>query len=139
MSQGTDGLGPAGRLGLSAGQVVLEFGVDADVDESLRTGIAGITGQALVDDSYGDVVDVVLVWWRDGDGDLTDTLVDALTLLVDGGVVWMFTPKAGRDGHVEPYDIAEAAVGAGLSQTSSISVAPEWSGTRLMTPKSARH
>jgi hypothetical protein len=51
----------------------------------------------------------------------------------------MFTPKAGRDGHVEPYDIAEAAVGAGLSQTSSISAAPEWSGTRLMTPKSARH
>ena len=139
MSQGTDGLGPAGRLGLSAGQVVLEFGVDADVDESLRTGIAAITGQALVDDSYGDVVDVVLVWWRDGDGDLTDTLVDALTLLVDGGVVWMFIPKAGRDGHVEPYDIAEAAVGAGLSQTSSISAAPEWSGTRLMTPKTSRH
>ena len=43
MSQGTDGLGPAGRLGLSAGQVVMELGVDADVDESLRTGIAEIT------------------------------------------------------------------------------------------------
>ena len=139
MSQGTDGQGPAGRLGLSAGQVVLELGVDADVDETLRTSIAAITGQALVDDSYSDVVDVVVVWWRDGDGDLTDTLVDALTFLVDGGVVWMFTPKAGRPGHVEPYDIAEASVGAGLSQTSSISAASEWSGTRLVTPKSARH
>ena len=84
-------------------------------------------------------VDVVLVWWRDGDGDLTDTLVDALTLLVDGGVVWIITPKAGRDGHVEPYDIADAAVSAGLSQTSSISAAPEWSGTRLMTSKGSRH
>jgi len=137
VSQGAEG--PASRLGVSAGQVVLEFGVDSDVDQSLREAIAQITGEALVDDTYGDVVDVVLVWWRDGDGDLTDTLVDALTLLVDGGVVWIITPKAGRDGHVEPYDIADAAVSAGLSQTSSISAAPEWSGTRLMTSKGSRH
>ena len=40
----------------------------------------------------------MLLWWRDGDGDLVDTLVDALGPLADNGVVWLLTPKAGRDG-----------------------------------------
>jgi hypothetical protein len=84
------------------------------------------------------VVDVVLLWWRDDDGDLFDALSDALTTLADGGHIWLLTPKAGRDGHVEPSDIGEAAQTAGLSQTSSISAAREWSGTRLVTPKSRR-
>ena len=26
-----------------------------------------------------EAVDLVLLWWRDGDGDLVDSLVDALT------------------------------------------------------------
>jgi len=34
----------------------------------------------------------------DGDGDLVDALVDAITLLSDSGVVWLLTPKTGRDG-----------------------------------------
>jgi hypothetical protein len=80
-------------------------------------------------------VDVVLLWWREGDGDLVDTLVDSLTNLADSGVVWLLTPKAGRDGHVEPSDIDEAAPTAGLSSTRSTSAAPEWSGTRLVSPK----
>ena len=71
--------------------------------------------------TYDDVVDVVLLWWRDGDGDLVDALVDALTPLADGGYIWLLTPKAGRDGHVEPSEIGEAAPTAGLSQTSSVS------------------
>jgi hypothetical protein len=54
-------------------------------------------------------------------------------LLVDGGTVWLLTPKAGRDGHVQPADIADAAITAGLSQTISISAAADWSGTRLTT------
>jgi len=34
--------------------------------------------------------------------------VDALTTLADGrAVIWVLTPKAGRDGHVEPSDIGE--------------------------------
>ena len=32
----------------------------------------------FVDEDTDEVVDVVLLWWRDGDGDLVDTLVDAL-------------------------------------------------------------
>ena len=81
---------------------------------------------------------MVLLWWRDGDGDLVDALVDALTPLADGGNIWLLTPKAGRGGHVEPSDIGEAAPTAGLSQTSSVSAGRDWSGTRLAAPKARR-
>ena len=128
----------AGRLGLSSGQIVQEIGYDDDCDDALRDSVAAVTGSELVDDEYDDVVDAVLLWWRDGDGDLVDALVDALTTLADGGTIWLLTPKAGRDGHVEPSDIGEAAPTAGLAQTSTVSAAPDWSGTRLVTPKSAR-
>jgi hypothetical protein len=128
----------AGRLGLSPGQVVQELGYDDDCDDALRDGIAALTGAALVDADHEDVVDVVLLWWRDDDGDLVDALVDSLVSLDDGGVVWLLTPKAGRDGHVEPGDIGDAAPTAGLHQTSSISAAADWSGTRLVTRRSGR-
>lgn len=128
----------AGRLGLRPGQVVQELGLDDDCDESLRSAVAALTGSPLVDQGYGDVVDAVLMWWRDDDGDLVDALVDALVSLDDGGVVWLLTPKAGRPGHVEPGEIGDAAPTAGLHQTSSISAAPEWSGTRLVARRSKR-
>ena len=140
MSASAEGAGGAasGRLGFIAGQVVQELGYDDDVDDDLRASIEDAIGSELVDEDYDDVADAVLLWWRDGDGDLVDALVDALTTLADGGVIWVLTPKAGRDGHVEPSDIGEAAPTAGLSQTSSISAAREWSGTRLVAPKAAR-
>ena len=128
----------AGRLGLSPGQVVQELGYDDDADEALRSAVAAHTGNALVDEDHEDVVDVVLLWWRDDDGDLVDALVDSLISLDDGGVVWLLTPKAGRPGHVEPGDIGDAAPTAGLHQTSSISAADDWSGTRLVTRRSGR-
>jgi hypothetical protein len=126
------------RLGIRAGQVVQELGYDDDCDESLRGAVAELAGSPLVDEDYEDVVDVVLLWWRDDDGDLVDALVDALVSLGDGGVVWVLTPKAGRPGHVEPSDIADAAPTAGLHQTSSISAANDWSGTRLASRRSGR-
>jgi hypothetical protein len=129
---------PAGRLGFEPGQVVQEIGFDDDVDHELREGIQSLIGQDLVDEDYDDVADVVLLWFRDEDGDLTDALVDAIGLLEDGGMIWLLTPKTGRDGYVEPSDISDAAQTAGLSQTKSISVGKEWSGTRLATPKSKR-
>ena len=129
---------PAARLGIRSGQVVQELGYDEDCDEDLRTSIEEIAGNALVGEDYDDVVDVVLLWWRDDDGDLVDALVDSLTDLADGGVVWLLTPKAGRPGHVEPSDIGDAAPTAGLNQTSSVSAAGEWSGTRLVAPRAAR-
>ncbi|WP_369246325.1 DUF3052 domain-containing protein [Streptomyces sp. R41] len=129
---------PAARLGFEPGQVVQEIGFDDDVDHELRESIESQIGQDLVDEDYDDVADVVLLWFRDEDGDLTDALVDAIGLLEDGGMIWLLTPKTGRDGYVEPSDISDAAQTAGLSQTKSISVGKEWSGTRLATPKSKR-
>ncbi|GAA0364081.1 DUF3052 domain-containing protein [Microbispora corallina] len=136
--QAQDERGLAERLGLKAGQVVQEVGWDEDCDEALRQSIEELTGNELVDEDYDDVVDVVLLWWRDGDGDLFDALSDAMTALADGGQIWLLTPKAGRDGHVEPSDIGEDAATAGLSQTSSVSAARDWSGTRLVAPKARR-
>ena len=146
MSTSADQAGARGlaeRLGIAPGQVVQVVGVDSEdgmaVDQELLDDVAARTGTELI---YGedsdDVVDVVLLWWREDDGDLVDALVDSLTNLGDSGVVWLLTPKAGRDGHVEPSDIDEAAPTAGLSSTRSTSACPEWSGTRLVSPKAAR-
>jgi len=110
----------------------------AAVDQSLLDDVAARTATELITtDDSDEVVDIVLLWWREGDGDLVDALVDSLTNLADSGVVWLLTPKAGRDGHVEPSDIDEAAPTAGLSSTRSTSAAPEWSGTRLVSPPKA--
>ena len=110
----------------------------AEVDQSLLDDVAARTATEIITtDDSDEVVDVVLLWWREGDGDLVDALVDSLTNLADSGVVWLLTPKAGRDGHVEPSDIDEAAPTAGLSSTRSTSAAPEWSGTRLVSPPKA--
>jgi len=128
----------AGKLGFQQGQIVQELGYDEDCDDALRSAISSLTGSELVDEDYDDVVDAVLLWWRDDDGDLVDAMVDALISLGDGGVVWLLTPKAGREGHVEPSEIGEAAPTAGLSQTSSVSAARDWSGTRLVAPKARR-
>ena len=129
------GRGLAERLGIMPGMVVQELGYDDDVDTELRDAIVERCGNELVDEDADDVVDVVLLWWREDDGDLVDTLVDALHPLADNGVIWLLTPKSGREGHVPPSDISEAAPTAGLSQTSSISAARDWSGARLATPK----
>ena len=128
----------AGRLGLREGQVVQELGYDEDCDEELRASVKALIGSDLVDEDYDDVVDAVLLWWRDDDGDLVDALVDSLVSLGDGGVVWLLTPKPGRPGHVEPGDIGDAAPTAGLHATSSVSAGTEWSGTRLATRKAGR-
>ena len=128
----------AERLGIEPGMAVQELGHDDDVDDELIRDIVARTGSELVPEDSDDVVDVVLLWWREGDGDLVDALVDALTPLAANGVVWLLTPKAGRDGHVEPSDVNDAAPTAGLTQTSSVSAAPDWSGARLMAPKSSR-
>jgi hypothetical protein len=129
---------PAERLGIKPGMVVMEMGYDDDCDAELRDAVVERSGAELVDEDSDEVVDVVLLWWRDGDGDLVDALVDALGPLTDNGVVWVLTPKTGREGHVEPSEISESAPTAGLQQTSSISAARDWAGARLVAPKAAR-
>jgi hypothetical protein len=128
---------PAERLGFQPGQVVQELGYDEDAEQELRDGIEALTGQALVDEDHDDVADAVVLWFREDDGDLTDALVDATTMIDPGAPVWLLTPKTGRDGYVEPSDIGEAAQTAGLAQTKSINAGKDWSGSRLVTPKAA--
>ena len=126
------------RLGLKPGLVVQELGWDEDADEDLRDAIIEVSGGEMVDEDTDVVADVVILWWREDDGDLFDALTDAITSLGEDGVVWLLVPKSGRPGHVEPGDVTEAAPTAGLQQTSSISAAKDWSGIRLVTPKAAR-
>jgi hypothetical protein len=135
---GTDSSGPANRLGFKAGMVVQELGWDQDTDDQLRISIEDAIDGDMVDSDHGNVVEAVVLWWRDDDGDLVDALVDSLISLDDGGVVWLLTLKTDRPGHVEPGEIGDAAPTAGLHQTSSISAAPEWSGTRLVARRSNR-
>jgi len=127
--------GPAQRLGFKPGMVVQELGWDNDTDDDLRVAIENTIDADLVDSDYGNVVDAVLLWWRDEDGDLVDGLVDSLTDLVGGGAIWLLTPKVGRPSAVDPADIAEAAPIAGLSQTTTAAVSKDWSATRLVAPK----
>jgi Protein of unknown function (DUF3052) len=131
-------LGVAERLGIQSDMVVQELGWDNDVDDDVRAAIEEVIGAELLDEDSDEIVDVVLLWWRDEDGDLTDALVDARTPLADKGVIWVFTPKTGRDGHVEPSDINEAANTVGLAQTSNISVSDDWAATRLASPKAVK-
>jgi hypothetical protein len=125
------------RLGFKPGMVIQELGWDEDVDDDLRVQIEDAVDGDLVDGEYGNVVDAVILWWRDEDGDLPDALMDALTDLVGGGVIWLLSPKVGRANAVDPADIAEAAQVAGLATTSTAGVSKDWAATRLVAPKTA--
>ncbi|WP_185921651.1 DUF3052 domain-containing protein [Streptomyces sp. WAC06614] len=128
----------AARLGFQSDQVVQEIGYDEDVDMEFRDEIEGFIGNDLVDEDYDDVADAVLLWFRDEDGDLTDTLVDATELVDDEALILLLTPKTGREGFVEASDISDAAKQAGLALGKSFSVGKEWSAQRLKTPKAAK-
>ena len=132
-----NGPGVAERMGLRNTMIVMEIGYDDDVDDELRGLIEAQTGGELVNEDSDEVVDVVLLWYREYDGDLGDLLVDAIGPLADDGFIWLLTPKRGRDGYVEPSDIAEAASIAGLSQTSITTAGTEWSAARLTGRKSS--
>ena len=126
------------RMGFEKGQLILEVGHDSDCDENLRKEIANLTGTKIIENETNEVVDAVVLWFREDDGDLTDELVDALAYLSETGPIWVLTPKVGRDGHVEPSDIQDAANTAGLSQTSTIAVAPNWTATKIVHRKAKK-
>jgi hypothetical protein len=135
--EATQQSGAAARLGVTTGMVVQELGWDNDTDDEVRVAIEDAIDADMVDGDYGNVVDAVVLWWRDDDGDLADALVDSKTDLVGGGAIWLLTPKVGRPGSVDPSDIAEAAPIAGLSQTTTAPVSKDWAATRLVAPKSS--
>ena len=128
----------AARLGLESGWVVQELGYDDDCDDNFRDAIQELTGEQFVGEETDEVVDAVLLWFREDDGDLVDAFFDVLTDLKAGGVVWLMTPKVGREGYVDASEIAEAAPTAGLSTTSSLTPTEDWSATTLMMLKSPR-
>ncbi|MEI6254632.1 MAG: DUF3052 domain-containing protein [Mycobacteriaceae bacterium] len=135
VAAGDSGLNYAQRLGIHHDQIVQELGWDEDTNDDIRADVEDACGSELLDEDADEVIDVVLLWWREGDGDLVDRLMDAITPLADDGIVWVMTPKTGKPGHVLPADIAEAAPTAGLMQTSSANLG-DWIGSRLVQPKS---
>ena len=114
-------------MGFAKGELILEIGYGADCDDALRAEIKKIVGTEFHENSTNEVVDAVLLWFREDDGDLVDELMDAMAYLSETGPIWVLTPKVGRDGHVEPSDIQDAAPTCGLSQTSTLAVAPDLS------------
>ena len=125
-------------MGFAPGELVLEMGYDSDCDEGIRREITATIGSSFIEGSATEVVDAVILLWREGDGDLVDELMDALTFLSETGPIWILTPKVGRPGHVEPSDIQDAAPTAGLSQTSTLAVASDWTATRLVARKASK-
>ena len=135
---GGKALSTAKQPGLSEGLAAQELGWDDDADDDLRVAIEDAIDAELIEEAM-EAVDIVLLWWRDDDGDLVDGLVDSLTDLSNTGVVWLLTPKVGRDGHVDPADVSEAAVTAGLAQsTTNASLSQDWAATKLVRPKGVR-
>ena len=100
---------------LRTGLAIQELGWDSDVDESLR-------------DAIMDAVD----------GDLVDGLVDSLRDLSDTGHIWLMTPKVGRPGYVDPADIAEGAITAGLALANVVKVSKDWHAQKVVRPKASR-
>jgi hypothetical protein len=125
------------KLGLIKGQVVQELGWDEDVDDDVRALFEDSTDAELIEEVV-EAVDVVLLWWRDGDGDLVDGLVDARHDLAESGYIWLMTPKFGREGYVDASELAEGAVTAGLSLTNSAAISSDWSANKLVRPKGPR-
>lgn len=125
-------------LNFAPGNVIQEFGWSEDVDDDLRVAIESATETELVDEDYDDVTDGVIVWWRDGDDDLTDLLVDVQTVLEQGGLIWLLSPKPGRSGQVPHSEIQEAATTAGLHATTTFPIAADWTATKLAARGRAR-
>ena len=126
------------RMGFAKGELVLEVGYGADCDDALRTEIKNQVETEFLEGATTEVVDAVLLWFREDDGDLVDELMDAMTYLSESGPIWVLTPKVGRPGHVQPSDIQDAAPTCGLSQTSTIAVASDWTATRLVARKGGK-
>jgi hypothetical protein len=122
----------ATRLGIARGMTVQEVGYDTDTDDLVVDAVESGSGESIVDEDYDGVVDVVMLWWRQDDGDLGDALVDAMVPLTDNGVIWLLTPKHGRPGALEPADIPDAASTSGMRGTTTVTLS-NWQAVRLTT------
>ena len=76
--------------------VVQELGWDNDADDDVRISIEDAIDGEMVEEAM-EAVDLVLLWWRDEDGDLVDGLLSALTDLNEFGLHLADDPQ-GRPG-----------------------------------------
>lgn len=121
----------ADKLGIKPGMIALELGWDEDCDPQISDSVEEILGEDFLDEETDELVDVVLLWWREDDGDLVDGLVDSLRPLGEGGCVWLLTPGAGTAGTIAPGEISESAQLAGLVQTKAERLG-QWQGSCLV-------
>lgn len=121
----------ASMLGITEGMIALEFGWDEDCDPAISEAVEAVLGEDFLEEETDELVDVVVMWWREEDGDLVDGLVDALRPLGDGGTIWLLTPGAGKPGTIAPGEISESAQLAGLVQTSAERLG-DWQGSCLV-------
>ena len=121
----------ASVLGISEGMVALESGWDEDCDPAISESIESVLGEDFLEEESDELVDAVVMWWRDEDGDLVDGLVDALRPLSEGGRIWLLTPGAGKQGTIAPGEISESAQLAGLVQTKAERLG-DWQGSCLV-------
>ena len=68
VAAGDSGRNFAQRLGIHHDQIVQELGWDDDTDDDIRAQVEEACGSDLLDEDADEVVDVVLMWWRDEDG-----------------------------------------------------------------------
>lgn len=127
--------GPVKKLGFKAGQIVIEFGYDEDVNEEFRAAIEAVVETPLEGESYDGVVDAVLLWWREGDGDLTDELVDALTMVEEGGFIAATTPGINGPDRVEAHVLQDACNTSGLTASGAVPIGSDWVSQRLVGRK----
>nr|WP_255549568.1 DUF3052 domain-containing protein [Corynebacterium sp. TAE3-ERU12] len=124
-------------MGVKKNMLVQEIGWDEDSDSSISEAIEQFLGEDLLEDDTDEVVDIVLYWFREDDGDLVDGLVDAIRPLNEEGCIWLLTPGAGRPGALEAGVIDESAQLAGLVGTSAVRLG-EWQGNCLVPRGSKR-
>ena len=123
--------------GIKAGHTVQEVGWDDDCDSAISEAVEDAIGADLLDEDSYELCDVVLLWWRDDDGDLVDELVDAVRPLADHGRIWLLSPAAGTKGELAPGVVSESAQLAGLVQTKAERLG-SWQGSCLVQRGAAK-
>jgi Protein of unknown function (DUF3052). len=118
-------------LGIKSGQSVQEIGWDTDCDSLISESVEDTIGEELLDEDTDELVDAVLFWWREDDGDLVDGLVDCIRSLAENGRIWLLSPGAGKSGALAPGVISESAQLAGLVQTKAERLGA-WHGSCLL-------
>lgn len=121
----------AALLNVTKGDIVQEIGWDEDCDSSISEALEDAIGELLLDEDTDEIVDVVLLWWREEDGDLVDGLMDANRSLGEEGRVWVLTPAPGQRNSIEPGVVAESAQLGGMVQTASERLG-DWQGACLV-------